>query len=364
LELRVTLSQDRRTLSYTLHSPGGSDYNFRPAGEKQLTGDPSRILQRYLDRLSQLARQPAEGRTPETTAYMLGEMADMGANLYWDLFPTELQREYARIRERFAGCSLLITSDEPWIPWELVKPVAYDDAGKLLYNDPFLCETFMLSRWLAGRGAPGRLVLKKGLLVTSADNLQYVQQEADYFAQLHRQQWAATIAGPVTDTLGVKQALSNGDTQLFHFACHGNFDTENPNESRIKLTDGSLSPSDIVGARQGGLRLAQPIVFINACHAGRIGFALTSMGGWAERFVNAGVGAFIGSLWEINDELAAQFAAEFYNRLWGLAGQQQMALGEAFHGARQAIKAIDPANPTWLAYVLYGDPEGRASIGG
>ena len=40
-----------------------------------------------------------------------------------------------------------------------------------------------------------------------------------------------------------------------------------------------------------------------------------------------------------------------------------MPLGQAFHEARMAIKAADEANPTWLAYVLYGDPQGQVLLG-
>ena len=90
----------------------------------------------------------------------------------------------------------------------------------------------------------------------------------------------------------------------------------------------------------------------------------TSAGG-PQAFYDAGVSAFIGSLWEINDVLAAQFARAFYDRLWGLgdfAGKAQ-PLGQAFHEARKVIRDADPANPTWLAYVLYGDPYGQVLLG-
>ena len=84
-----------------------------------------------------------------------------------------------------------------------------------------------------------------------------------------------------------------------------------------------------------------------------------------EAFYNAGVNAFIGSLWEINDALAAQFARAFYDRLWGLGEFEGKAqpLGQAFHEARKVIRDADPANPTWLAYVLYGDPYGQVILG-
>ena len=69
-----------------------------------------------------------------------------------------------------------------------------------------------------------------------------------------------------------------------------------------------------------------------------------------------GVTAFVGALWEVHDELASKFAQIFYEELW--AGK---TMSEAFHSARQQIRAMQAANPTWLAYTLYGDPNSRVS---
>ena len=100
------------------------------------------------------------------------------------------------------------------------------------------------------------------------------------------------------------------------------------------------------------------MIFLNACSSAEADFGLSRIGGWAQRFVSAGATAFIGSLWEVNDDLAADFAMAFYRQI--LAGK---ALGEAFYQARQIIKQKDPANPTWLAYVLYAHPNGKVEIG-
>jgi hypothetical protein len=363
LELRVTLGADGRTLAFVLHAPQGSAYNFKPTGQVTLQTDPRNFLQRYVDRLGSMARIPAETRTPGDTQQALRDLSRLGANLYDDLFPEDLKREYRTIRERYRGQSLLITSDEPWIPWELVRPFESDEAGNVLYDDPFLCETFRLAHWLAGRGTPDRLVFKQAAVIVPVTNLAAAQQEADYFEQLYRRQWDIQVKGPLTSVAEVEACLDEGGTQIYHFACHGNFDTQNPDESRLKLSDGSWQPSAIAGTTAGALRRAKPLVFLNACYSGDIGFALTGLGGWAERLVQAGASAFIGTLWEINDRLAAQFAIEFYNRLWGLNGRPPLPLGEAFLQARLAIKQLDPANPTWLAYVLYGDPYGDIPLG-
>ena len=363
LELRVMLSGDRRRLSFMLH--GGSDYNFRSMGETDpLPDEPRVLLQPIFDRLSDLAGRSASARTPEEMASAKKELAEIGANLFDQLFPKALKDEYGKtIRKKYAGKALLITSDEPWIPWEVVRPFAVDDTGEILYDDPPLCEMFRLSRWLAGRGAPDQVAMKQGVWVAPVDNLQAAQAESTFFEDLHRRQWQVSLSGPLTKAADVQARFQSKDTQLFHFACHGNFDATNPDNSMIKLEGGFLSPSQIGVQARAGLLATKPVVFLNACYAGQVGFGLTGLGGWAEKFLQSGASAFIGSLWAINDKLAAVFAQEFYTRLWGLGGKAAVPLGQAFHEARMTIKAADEANPTWLAYVLYGDPQGQVLLG-
>ncbi len=368
LELRVMLKDEDKGLLYYLHSPGDSDYNFKFVGQVDLKTNPLTFLKGTFDRLSALAKQSAEARSAAQSASAVQELAKIGRNLFESLFPAGTGRfkdEYRKFREKYRGKSLLITSDDPWIPWEMVRPYLADDDGNVIYDDPPLCEMFQVSRWLSGRGAPDQLKMRQGVWVAPPDNLQAAQEESDYFADLQRRQWQVALAGPLSTLAEVEDRLQDGGTQFFHFACHGNFNTDDPNESKLKLAGDFLSPRDISGTVQTGLRKAKPVVFLNACYGGRVGVGLTQLGGWAEKFIEAGVSAFIGSLWEINDVLAARFAREFYDRLWGVnafAGKPQ-PLGQAFFQARMAIKAADEANPTWLAYVLYGDPYGQVVLG-
>ena len=150
---------------------------------------------------------------------------------------------------------------------------------------------------------------------------------------------------------------SRGGAQLFHFATHGNYNQEFVDESPIVLEGDPLFPSDLTRRRAKGLRREKPLIFLNTCHGARVGYNLTGLGGWAQRLVDhLGVTAFVGALWEVHDELASKFAQIFYEELW--AGK---TMGEAFHSARQQIRAMQAANPTWLAYTLYGDPNSRVS---
>ena len=360
IELLVTLSPDQRILSYVLHSPG-DDYHYRQVGSVHLTVSPRELLQRVFDRFSTLARQSSRDRSPEQTRRVERELADVGSNLYAELFPPELKLEYRKLRQKHADGNLLITSNEPSIPWEMIKPVEFDADGQVIYDDPPLCEMFKLSRWMSGRAAPSRLTLRRAVLIQPAGNLKATSAEAQFFAGLSAAAPGIVADAPLQNVDSVLDAFRTGTTQLYHFACHGNFDLTDPNESKLRLADGFLSPNQIVGDRQSGLRRAKPLVFLNACHSGELGRGLTRLGGWAERLIDAGASAFVGSLWEINDEMAAQFALEFYDRILGLKGYTIVPLAEAFREARRAIRAADPANPTWLAYVLYGNPHAYLS---
>jgi hypothetical protein len=358
------LSGDKRKLSFMLH---GGKYHYKPAGETELAADsPRALLRPMLERLSALAGRSASMRTAVETEAIKQELVTLGNDLFDKLFSKELKEEYgATIREQFKDKSLMITSDEPWIPWEIVRPFAVDKDGNVLYDDEPLCERFRLSRWLVGPGAPDQLTMKQGTWVAPPGSAPEADVENCYFLDLHRRQWQVSLAGPLTRAAEVQGCLQARNTHLLHFACHGNFDADNPDNSRIRLAGGDFSPSQLDVRSRAGLTATKPVVFLNACHSGEVGFDLTGLGGWAEKLLGWGASAFIGSLWEINGKLAAQFAQEFYNRLWGINGFEGKAqsLGQAFREARLAIKEVDEANPTWLAYVLYGDPYGEVLLG-
>jgi CHAT domain-containing protein len=103
------------------------------------------------------------------------------------------------------------------------------------------------------------------------------------------------------------------------------------------------------------LRLSAPTIFMNACRSAGLNATYNRLDSWAGKFLEAGAGAFIGSLWAVSDGAAREFAQEFYSRL--RAGS---SLGEAVKLARQ-VAARRADDPTWLAYSVYGDP--RATIG-
>jgi CHAT domain-containing protein len=96
----------------------------------------------------------------------------------------------------------------------------------------------------------------------------------------------------------------------------------------------------------------RPLVFLNACQVGRSGYQLTRTGGFAHGFLKAGAGIFVSTLWSVVDEPAHRFTEVFYGQL--VAGS---TVADAATVARQKCRA--DGDPTWLAYVVYGRPDGR-----
>jgi hypothetical protein len=103
-------------------------------------------------------------------------------------------------------------------------------------------------------------------------------------------------------------------------------------------------------ATRQNLYPSSPLVFINACRSAGTAPEYTRMMGWAQQFMAAGAGAFVGTLWLARSSGASAFATSFYDSLC-----RGDTLAEATLRARQT-DAKNHDDPTWLAYTIYGDP--------
>ncbi len=351
LELTIELDQhDGRTLIFGLHSTSAQvGYNHAKVGAVTLQGSPLEKMQAVYGEMSRMARVLEVTADEQRLAEM--RLAAVGNDLWEELIPEELKRQYWRFRTRVK--TILITSDEPWVPWEMLKPHRITDEGER-EEDDFWCRQFAIARWLSGPCAADELPVGAARPVAPTHvNLPSVREEVSFIEQLNSLRPEMVPLASFSQRLQVMDALKTGGFSVLHFACHGQFDATLPNDSAISLGDGPLRPSDIRAYLGKGPR---PLIFINACHGGRIDMSFTGLGGWADRLVkDVCVGAFIGALWEVNDTLALQFARRFYTELL----KHQAPIAAAFLAAREEIRQAAPANSTWLAYVLYADPLAR-----
>lgn len=347
-DVEIRIRSDGKRLTFELSSPHQvADVSNAPMGGVEMAAEPQAYMQERYDELNQWAGgQPDDA---DVIADIHDRLTAIGNGLFLALFPDKLKRAYwklVKLRKQGVLKSLHIVSDEPWIPWEMVKPVDMDEGEA----DDFLAEGWQVSRWLAGPGQVDRLRIDTARLVAPDTDLTQVKREVDFFGSLPERHIA--IGETLRQLAQVRQIGKEG-VELLHFSTHGRLNAKSIDSSSIVLENNTeLRPDDLVGEAVFGLRKRRPLVFMNTCHGARMGFSLAGLGGWAGQMINqAKAGVFIGALWEVNDALAADFALRFYSEL-----QDGQTLGAAFHTARQEIREKAPANSTWLAYTLYGDP--------
>lgn len=364
LHLRVVKRAQENTLAFWLDSPKPEvPYRWTFMGETPLTSnDPFAFLVQELAPINEMVRALAGDLTEAERADAELRLATIAEGLFEQLLPEPFRVEYFNrivpLREAGVVQSFLITSDEPWIPWELLKPYHWDAGEGKEYVDDFWVTRFRLSRWLAGRGPLVRMAVSVAALVMPQVGLSAVDVERTFFAQLAAQR-RVRLEGPTQRRKEVLDLLMNGGYQVMHIATHGQFNAEDADRSAIELADEPLYPADLRGSLLRGIRRSMPLVFLNACDGGRANFGLTGLGGWADKlFKEANAAAFVGALWEVHDALAGEFSKTFYSRL-----AEGATLGEAMQAARLHVRDLDPLNPTWLAYTLYGDPNAIVQIG-
>jgi hypothetical protein len=363
LLLRVKVIQDhgRASLTYILSSKNAA-LHFEEIRGPVLPGSPGAFAAALFEKIEKLH----EGYDVDGGSLLLRdvekELTSLGRRLYRELFPREMRTIYRRFREVIT--TLLITSDEPWIPWEMIKP--YDDDDGPVINDDFLCRKFQLTRWLAGDTSPSpflpvaRLASVGAAKAKDGKPLPNAVREHDLLASIaSRHPGLAHTRLPEAGFDDLERLLLQGGLNLLHFAGHGDASPERANEAKILLEDRPFRPDNLLGEPQTVLKKDRPLVFLNACRVARQGWSLSGLGGWADAWVRAcGCGAFIGPQWVVKDSLAYELAQVFYQQL-----EQGATFGQAITAAREAVWKKDPGRPTWLAYAAYGHPNAKLVFG-
>ncbi|MFI6732480.1 CHAT domain-containing protein [Nonomuraea sp. NPDC050451] len=147
---------------------------------------------------------------------------------------------------------------------------------------------------------------------------------------------------PTGDT--VREQLSR--YPVAHFACHGTCDPLDPSHSRLLLHDQPLTVSALATLRLDRVRLA----YLSACETS-LSLDITLLDEaihLASAFQAAGYPHVVGTLWTINDKIAADIATDFYDRL-------SMGPALALHHAVRGVRTRFPSVPSlWSAHLHSG----------
>jgi hypothetical protein len=112
-----------------------------------------------------------------------------------------------------------------------------------------------------------------------------------------------------------------------------------------------LRAADLAPRLAAALGATAPLVFLNACQTGQVGYSLTRLGGWGVELIRLGCGAFVGTQWRVADQVAVEVARAFYQQL-----VKGVPIAGALRAARDHARARFPQDPTWLAYTCFADP--------
>jgi hypothetical protein len=311
------------------------DVDFPGEVISQLLYDPGPAVERLVRDLNALAEDQTGYSAAETRDYLV----NAGLRLWEELIPDKLRSQFWERQHRITQLTILAEHDV--VPWELLYP---KDRG---HDAGFLVEQFPVTRAIFGRRRKRRLQLHPARFVVPAGSPPQAMIEAETLAAL-----LGTELTAVSELTPLLQLIRTEPFGLLHFACHNRFDATEG--TRITL-DRPFDPTFMMTAASDQTLAAHaPMIFINACRsAGQIP-SYNQLDGWAESFMRAGAGAFIGTLWEVSDGAAREFAQELYRQLVADGDP----LGQAVMTARRAI-AAQPGDPTWLAYAVYGDPRAR-----
>jgi CHAT domain-containing protein len=223
-----------------------------------------------------------------------------------------------------------------------------------------------LIRWLHEAGWPSDiLTVRKGkarYVIPNYPHPDYVLPEAKMESKFLINEFGAKSVEPKSGT--VRKLLAEPDSfDLLHFACHGVAEHDNISNAQL-LMQGRIEGKNYIPDRLNATTVdahaklrsdgRAPMIVLNACQAGRAGYKLTGLGGFAQAFLRRGAGVFVGTLWSVGDSPARHFTEEFYAQL-----KKGGTIAEAAIAARETARKAGDA--TWLSYVVYAHPHAKLS---
>ena len=277
-----------------------------------------------------------------------------GQNLYSELFPLDFQEFFWKHRNNIN--SIQVISQEPWIPWEIIKPWKNGENGP--EEDEFLCVKYAFTRWLENVPIKQKTKIEKIKIVVPKDtNLPSAKKEFQWIKQFATQSMLkAENVTRDSKYSEVMKSLKEGGFDLLHFSTHGSYEKKYAKMSALVLQDGKLLRAENINGITANFGQDNPVVILNACETGRQGFSLTGIGSWADAFLKAKSSAFIGTLWSIDDVTAQKFTEHLYQNL-----RNKIPLDKAVQSAR--IEARQHGDPSWLAYTLYAPSNTTITLG-
>ncbi|MFE3195871.1 CHAT domain-containing protein [Nocardia sp. NPDC059240] len=208
-----------------------------------------------------------------------------------------------------------------------------------------------LTRSRRAGGNPSR-IRALGVIVSEVPGLRSVLRgaAAEGHAMLENLPGSAILRDAAATRQAVLAAMQ--DVTVVHFACHGLVDATDPPSSRLLLADGSLTVRDI--SRTSLSRGA--CAYLSACGTARRSEQLPDEPvNLAAAFLLAGYRNVVATLWDVDDEVAAITARDFYAQLGQFDEITGAGVATALHEATRHLRDLYPSVPQlWAATIHVG----------
>ncbi|MEL6852307.1 MAG: CHAT domain-containing protein, partial [Bacteroidota bacterium] len=346
LQLNI-MRRDGETLQWSILAPsiGVNEGAISRLSEEQAQAAASRLA-------ADFQQAGFDGPGPWNGLQNLGKMIRAA-------FPDRLEPIMHQVQEKLGdqALTLLLSTDEPFVPWEL----ALLDQALLPENELlFLGNQTQMGRWWMHNQVPaqppqaleiGQITALSGHYTLAARQVRLPEAEKEREHLVNTYQAIPLEADKATLDSLAKQ----GDTEppkghLMHIALHG-FSDPRASSSGLFLTTGEVFPASfLVGGYRPGETPPIAFCFLNACQVGTENTFLGQASGFPGILLLNGAQGFLAPLWSVQDVLARELAEGFYEQ----ALQEGKTLGEILQNLRDSYEIR--GNLTPLAYVYYGHP--------
>lgn len=182
---------------------------------------------------------------------------------------------------------------------------------------------------------------RRALVLGESSRLPHAEREAMAVAASFAQ--SQVFAGEQATIAMLRTHAPEAD--IVHLACHAQFRADNPRFSALHLVDGALTAD-----QAESLGLKPCTVVLSACETGTAELASgDEMVGLVRAFLVAGAARVLASQWPVDDQITADFMAQFYAEL--KSGQPPAA---ALRRTQAAVMAVHPHPYFWAAFTLVG----------
>lgn len=281
----------------------------------------------------------------------------IGRELYRKFAPPAFKQAYWKLVEKLGDRfdSIQIFSNNPILPWEIMKPSQVNG----LMEKEFLGLEFKIGRWHVRNDIyqlerPPQSLLAEELIVV-APRYQGNKRLSGLLTEIKSLELVQGYRR-LPGQFKIIQALFGKFPQgIIHFAGHGlvKSSPQGVFEYAILLEDLELDLMTWKGLTTGKSN-AHPFFFFNACKLGQAHRVANMVDGWAPAVLEKGASGYIGALWPLGDKGAADFAIRFYQVVDKNLKKNPVNIAEVLRDTRKLF--LETGDPTYLAYVFYGDP--------